>query len=139
MTSWSVALLVATSFHAGFQLTVTTLVYPALGRLGSADFARGHAAHSRAVVPLVALVYGVVVVASLGAVVTAPGSVTAWASGAASALALLVTALRAAPLHGRLGQRGSEPDLLRALVRADRVRTAFALLATVVAVVHALL
>lgn len=137
MTSWSVALLVATSLHAGFQLTVTTLVYPALGRLRPADFAPGHAAHSRAIVPLVALVYGVVVVASLGAVVATPTSLSAWSSGAASAVALLVTALRAAPLHGRLGQRGAEPGLVRALVRADRVRTLFALLATAAAVGHA--
>ena len=138
MAFWAVVLVGATSLHAGFQLTVTTLVYPALGRVGPDGFARAHAAHSRAIVPLVGVVYGVVVVAALGAVVSAPGSSAAWAAGVASAGALLVTALRAAPLHGRLGRRGPEPDLLRALVRADRARTTFALLATVAAVAHAL-
>ena len=137
MAFWSVVLVAASSVHLGFQLTVTLLVYPALVRVAPDGFTRAHAAHSRAIVPLVAVVYGLVVVASLGAVVADHTSALAWAAGVASAAALLVTALRAAPLHGRLGRRGPEPELLRSLVRADRVRTAFALLAAVAAVGHA--
>lgn len=138
MPSWSLALVGATCLHAGFQLTVTALVYPALARVEEARFARAHALHSRAIVPLVALVYGLVVVAGLGAVISRPTSLLAWAAGAASAVALGTTALRAAPLHGRLGWRGPKPALVRSLLRADRVRTTFALLAVVPAVALAL-
>jgi hypothetical protein len=138
MPFWSVALVAATALHAGFQLTVTTLAYPALARVARPDFARVHDAHSRAIVPLVALVYGLAVLASAGAVVSDPASFLAWATAGATGVALLVTALRAAPLHGRLGRLGPEPDLVRSLVRADRVRTLFALLAVVAALAHAL-
>jgi hypothetical protein len=128
----------ATALHAGFQLTVTTLAYPALARVARPGFARAHADHSRAVVPLVALVYGAVVATSVGAVLTAPAAVLAWSAAATTGVALLVTALRAAPLHGRLGRIGPEPHLVRSLLRADRVRTLFALLAVAAAVGHAL-
>jgi hypothetical protein len=138
MAFWSVALVAATGVHAGFQLTVTALAYPALARVARPEFPRAHADHSRAIVPLVALVYGAVVVTSLGAVVDVPTSVLAWSAGTASAVAVLVTALRAAPLHGRLGRLGPEPDLVRSLLLADRVRTLFALLAVVAALAHAL-
>lgn len=131
-------LVAATSLHAGFQLTVTALVYPALARVVDRDFARAHAAHSRAIVPLVALVYGAVLVAAVGTVVASPGSVLAWSAALATGAALLVTALRAAPLHGRLGRLGPEPDLVRSLIRVDRVRTLLALLAVAAATAHAL-
>jgi len=135
---WLVALVAATGLHAGFQLTVTTLAYPALARVSRPEFSRAHDAHSRAIVPLVALVYAAVVVASVGAVLATPGSVLAWSAGAASAVALLVTALRAAPLHGRLGRLGPEPGLVRSLLLADRLRTVVALLAFAAAIAHAL-
>lgn len=142
MSFWSVALVSATCVHAGFQLTVTTLVYPALVRVAPAAFARAHADHSRAIVPLVALVYAVVIVAAVGSVLADPASVLSWLAAVTTAAALLVTALRAAPLHGRLGRHGSEPwpepGLLRSLVRADRLRTLFALLAAAAAIAHAL-
>ena len=140
MPSWSVALVAATSLHAGFQLTVTLLVYPALARVAPEAFVEAHGRHSRAIVPLVGLVYAVVVGTALGAVVTDPGSVLAWLTAVASAGALLVTALRAAPLHGRLGRlgrQGPEPGLLRSLLAADRLRTLLALVAAVAAVAAA--
>ncbi|SEQ67476.1 hypothetical protein [Microlunatus flavus] len=134
---WAALLVAATALHAGFQLTVTALTYPALVEVEETRFARAHALHSRRIVPLVALVYGTVVVTCLGALVTAPGAVAVWVAAAASAVAVLVTALRAAPLHGRLGRHGPDAALLTALTRADRVRTAAALAALVAAVVHA--
>ena len=137
MAFWSVVLVAATSVHVGFQLTVTCLVYPALVRAGRPDFARAHARHSRAIVPLVALVYGAAVVAVVGAVLSAPTSLLAWSAAASTGVALLMTAVRAAPLHGRLGRLGPEPGLVRSLVLADRVRTLFSLLALAAAVAHA--
>ena len=139
MPFWSVALVAATSVHAGFQLTVTLLVYPALARVAPAEFTGAHARHSRAIVPLVGLVYGAALVAAVGAVVAAPQSGAAWLAALATGGAFGVTAFRAAPLHGRLGRRGPEATLVRALLRADRVRTLLALLAVVAALSHALL
>lgn len=137
MGFWTVLLVAATALHAGFQLTVTTLTYPALVEVEAARFARAHGVHSHRIIPLVALVYGLLVVACLGALVTAAGSAAVWMAGVASGVAVLVTAVRAAPLHGRLGRLGPEPALLRSLTRADRVRTAAAVVALVAAVVHA--
>lgn len=128
----------ATSVHAGFQLTVSTLVYPALTRVPPDGFARAHDAHARAIVPLVALVYGAALVATTGAVLADPSSRLVWLAALATAVAFLVTAFRAAPLHTRLGRRGPEPGLLVALVRADRLRTLAALVAAVAAVSYGL-
>ncbi len=139
MGLWPVLLVAATALHAGFQLTVTLLAYPALAEVAADRFARAHAVHSRRIVPLVGLVYGVLALACLGALVSAPGSLAVWVAGGVSATAVLLTALRAAPLHGRLAREGPEPSLLTALVRADRVRTAAALVALGAAVAHAVL
>ena len=117
---------------------MSSLVYPALVRVPRDGFARAHDAHSRAIVPLVALVYGAALVAAAGAVVTDPTSWLVWLAALATAAAFLVTAFRAAPLHTQLGRRGPEPDLLVALVRADRVRTLAALLAAVAGVAYGL-
>ena len=80
MPSWSVALVAATSLHAGFQLTVTLLVYPALARVAPERFAEAHGRHSRAIVPLVGLVYAAVVVTALGVLVTDPDAVLGWSA-----------------------------------------------------------
>ncbi len=130
----STLLLVATAVHLGFQVSVTLLVYPALGRVGAASWPVAHAAHSRAIVPLVVVVYGTLVLSGTAAALTTPDDVWVWLAGAASLAAGLVTALRAAPLHGRLAQ-GYDESLVRALLRADRLRLA----AAVVAVAAALL
>ncbi len=131
-SDWRWLLLAATCLHAGFQLTVTTLVYPALGRLRADVWSREHDLHSRRIVPLVVLTYAGVLVATAGALL-ADASPLVVLSAAGSALALGTTAARAAPLHGRLG-RGHRPALVEALVRADRVRAAGAVVAVLGAV-----
>ena len=137
MPSWSVLLVAATALHAGFQLSVTALVYPALVRVPPEQFAQAHARHSRGITPLVGLVYGGALVACAGAVIAEPASVSVWLAAVATGAAFTVTAGRAAPLHGRLGRTGPDRELLGALVRADRVRTLAAVLAVVAALVHA--
>ena len=121
---WETALLAATAAHAGFQLSVTTLVYPALGDVDPSAWPAAHGRHSRRITPLVGLVYGAVVVTAVAGLATRPSLPTVL-STAASAGALTTTALVAAPLHGRLAA-GREPALFARLVRADRVRTGFA-------------
>lgn len=128
-----IALLVATAVHLGFQLTITVVAYPALLATSDAEWTAAHAAHGRRITPLVALVYGALVLTSLGALVRepSPGVVVA---AFACAVAALSTAAVAAPTHGRLGE-GRSLGLVRRLQAADLVRTAAATVAVAAAVV----
>ena len=136
MSGWTVALLTATGAHAGFQATVTGLVYPALAGVRAEDFAAAHDAHSRRITPLVAVVYGVAVVASAGALRQSPGSTGVRLAATGTAGAVLVTAAVAAPTHGHLGRRRT-PQLVARLLVADRVRLGCAVLALAGAVAAA--
>lgn len=131
------ALVAATAAHAGFQLTVTAVVYPALARLTPERWPEGHTAHGRAITPVVAVVYGGLALASGWAVTSRPGDVAVLLTVAAAAVAVLTTALVAAPTHGSLAD-GPDPALLRRLLRADRVRTLAAVAALLGACVAAL-
>lgn len=127
-----VALAVAAALHAGFQLCVTVLVYPVLLHDGH-RWSERHRAHSRAIVPLVALTYGAHVLAAGWALASRPDSVMVWVATAGLAATVGITALGAAPLHRRLG-RGHDPALARALLRVDRARLGAVLLAATAAV-----
>ena len=131
--SSEVALLAATAVHAGFQATVTTLVYPALARVPAEQWAGTHLAHTRAITPLVAVIYGGLAVTGGWALLSEPDGWTLVVL-AATAIAVLVTAVVAAPAHGRLGG-GHDRARIRRLVRADRVRTAAAVIAVAAAIV----
>jgi hypothetical protein len=129
------AFLAAASANAGFQATVTTVVYPALSRVRAAHWRQAHDRHSRAVAPLVAVLYLALVATSVWWLVDD------WSSMALVAVVLaglpaVVTALVAAPLHRRMVRR-DEAALARLLV-ADRVRTALALAAVAAGFVAAL-
>ena len=54
---WPDLLLASTGLHAGFQATVTLLVYPALAEVPPERWHDAHQRHSRRIVPLVGLVY----------------------------------------------------------------------------------
>lgn len=139
------ALAVASALHLGFQLTVTMVVYPALARVDDAGWSVAHSRHSRAITPLVVLVYGTLVVCGAWAVVVvvlggngSAGSagrtdLWMWVSIVGALLAMLTTAFVEAPLHGRLG-RGRDQALVDRLLRGDRVRTVGAVLSCVAAV-----
>jgi hypothetical protein len=129
----STLLLVATALHLGFQATVTVLVYPALARTAPADWSRVHGAHTRRITPLVAVVYGLLAVGAGLAVITDPDDAGVWVAGTGAAGAALVTAVRAGPLHGRLAH-GYDAELVRSLVRADRLRLVAAAVAVAGAV-----
>ncbi len=128
-TLWPALLLGATALHAGFQLTVTLVVYPALVRVPGDRWPDAHARHSRGIVPLVVLSYGSVLVAGAAALLNGPGP-GVWLAVAGSLVAVLVTATLAAPTHRRLTS-GSDPVLLRRLLYVDRLRCAGAVLAVV--------
>lgn len=129
---WDTALVAATAVHAGFQLTVTWLAYPALGDVAGPSWSAAHAAHSRRIVPLVGVIYLAVVVTAVGAVVVRP-DLPHLVAAAASAVVLVLTAGVAAPVHGRLGPE-RDPWLFARLLRVDRLRGLFALVALAAAV-----
>lgn len=131
MTS-GVAFVVATAVHAGFQVTVTVVVYPALARVAPEQWQDAHRAHSRAITPLVVVVYGLLVLAGVWVVID---GVDGWTVVALvfTAVAMLVTGLVAGPTHGRLGS-GHDPERIRGLLRADRIRGVAAVIAMVVAI-----
>ena len=127
------ALVAATGLHAGFQLVVTVLVYPVLAEAPQEAWSETHDRHSRRILPLVALVYGVAAAACLWVLITGPRDAGEWVALAATAVAAATTAALAAPTHARLGATGPEPALLRRLLVVDRVRLGAALLALVAA------
>ncbi len=128
----AVAFALAAALHAGFQLTVTLLVYPSLASRGAEEWRTAHAHHSRAITPLVAAVYGVLVVAGALLVLRGPGSL-GWVALGSTAVALTLTAAVAAPLHGRLGSH--DDRLVARLLLADRARCAAAVVGALAAAV----
>lgn len=131
------ALLAASALHAGFQATVTLVVYPALAELAPTAWVAGHAAHSRRATLVVGPVYLAVATACLWALVALPITTAVALAVAGHALAAVITALVAAPAHSRLGRDGRTPEVLRRLLVADRVRLAGALLALIAAALMA--
>jgi hypothetical protein len=129
------AFLVAAAAHAGFQVTVTALVYPTLARVPPERGEQAHRRHSRGIVPLVVLFYGALVVTSLPFATQHHGP-AAWVGLCGAWGAMLVTATTAAPTHARL--TAPEPHLLRRLLVADRARAVLACVAVAGALVTAL-
>ncbi|GAA3601725.1 hypothetical protein GCM10022223_16850 [Kineosporia mesophila] len=128
MTTADVLLLTATAAHLGFQVTVTALVYPALARVPAQQWEFAHNAHSRAVVPLVAVMYGTLVLTGGWTLLSGPGGWTLVALAAVAAT-FMVTAC-AARVHGRLSA-GHDREEVRRLLRIDQVRALTAALALV--------
>lgn len=112
----------ATWAHLGFQVTVSTLVYPVLAATPSTAWAEAHGRHSRVIAPTVAVLYAALLVGSVAVLVTGPADAVLVAL-AGVALSLGTTAVLAAPLHGRLGTEGPSPQRLARLLVVDRVRT----------------
>ncbi len=127
MTNPGTALLTVTALHLGFQATVTTLVYPALARVPAQQWQSAHQAHSRAITPIVAVIYGGLALACGWALLSGPGAWTLTAV-AAVAVTVVLTATVAAPAHARLGAGHDQRELVL-LLRIDRLRTVAAALA----------
>ncbi len=130
-------LLLVAAAHLGFQLTVDLVVYPALADVSDEAWAGAHERHSRRIVPLVALLYPSLVLVLGWAVVGEPGSTGTWLAVAGGLLAVITTAVVAAPTHARLAsvEPAARPALMRRLARADRLRTIGALVCVVGALV----
>lgn len=126
------ALVAASGLHAGFQVTVSAVVYPALVRTDPSIWASAHNAHSRSIVGVVAVVYALVMGTNVWALVTNEDNVFVWLTALGSALAIGTTAFVAGPTHARL-DANPDPDLIRTLMRSDKVRAAGAVFGLVAA------
>lgn len=133
--TWQTALVLAAGLHAGFQLTVSMVVYPALAEVGQGAWGSAHAGHSRRITPVVGIAYVSAAVACAGALLTDP-TYGAWLAAIGTAAAFAVTGFVAVPLHGRLSH-GPDAALLRRLLRTDWIRTGCALLALLGALLNA--
>jgi len=128
------ALLAVSSAHLGFQVVVTVVVYPALADVPGGRWTAAHDRHSRRIALVVGPLYVLVAAACLWSLLSSPDAWTLVAVGG-NAVAVLLTATMAAPLHGRLSNARRRAVLLTRLRRVDVVRT----VAAAVAVVAALL
>jgi hypothetical protein len=125
------AFLAAAGAHAGFQATVTLVVYPTLSHVRAAHWRQAHDRHSRAVLPLVVVSY--VALAATGAWwLAVDWSALPVVSVVLAALSMAVTAVLAAPLHRRLVRR--DETALARLLGVDKARTVLAFAAVGVAI-----
>lgn len=130
-------LVAATWLHAGFQVVITTLVYPTFRDIDDHDWSAFHLRHSRRISGVVALVYGALVTASAGVLVLGAFDFATAATLAAIVLAFVVTATVAAPAHGRLASGRATSDVA-VLLLGDKVRCVAAVVAAAVALWAAL-
>lgn len=123
--------------YAGFQVTITVLVYPQLAAVGRAVpgvFAGHEARHSTRTAVVVGPLFAALVVATGWLVVADPSAPLVWTAAACTAVVLAITALAAVPQHNRL-RRGFDPVVMAQLQRVDAVRMVAALAQVAIAVV----
>ena len=97
-----VTLLLVAAGHLGFQLTVSLVVYPALGEVGDEAWPAAHERHARRIAPLVGALYLPLVLVLAWTAATEPEAAGTWLALIGGALSVVTTAAIAAPLHGRL-------------------------------------
>jgi hypothetical protein len=124
--------LAAASAHAGFQATVTLVVYPTLSHVRSAHWRQAHDRHMHDIRPVVAVAYLALVATAIWWLADDWSALTVVAV-ALALLSMAVTAVLAAPLHRRLVKR--DDATVTRLLAVDRWRTAFAVAAVAVTIV----
>lgn len=121
-------LVVVTAVHAGFQGTVSTVVYPALARLEPEEWLPKQDAHRYAIVPMVGICY-LGALAALGwSFLKHSDSSGVWIAVVGFAISMGTTAFVAAPTHGKLMAR-HDRALVGRLIWSDWVRTLGAMVA----------
>jgi hypothetical protein len=122
--AWAQALQAAATFGlTGLIWLVQFVQYPAFARVGSVEFGDFHRHHCRSI----GVVVGpLMVLELLTAVLLAFAGEPLWFWRTMLALLLAIwlsTALWQGPLHGRLSREGARPELVRALVNGNWLRT----------------
>jgi hypothetical protein len=126
------AFIAAASAHAGFQATVTLVVYPTLSHVRAAHWRQAHDRHTREIRPLVGVAYLALAATGVWWLAT-DWSALSVVAVVLAALAVAITPVFAVPLHRRLVKR-DEVALAR-LLSVDRARTVLAFAAVAVAIV----
>jgi amino acid transporter len=127
-----VAYLATAAAYAGFQWTVQLVVYRQMPLVAAADFPAFERGHQRRITPLVAVLFGGLVLATAWLAFDQPW----WAVAATASLTvtiLAVTAFGAVPQHRRL-QDGWDAAAHRRLLRWDLVRAIAGTAALIIAV-----
>jgi hypothetical protein len=125
------AFLTAASAHAGFQATVTLVVYPTLSHVRSAHWRQAHDRHLHEMRPVVVAAY-LALVATAVWWLADDWSAIAVVAVVLALLSIAVTAVLAAPLHRRLVKR--DDATVARLLTVDRWRTGFAVAAVAVTI-----
>ena len=113
----------ATFGMTGIIWLVQLVQYPGFRHVGTAEFEAFHRHHCRSIGPVVG---PLMVLELLTALLLAVAGEPLWFWRAMLGVLLIIwisTALWQGPQHGRLSREGSRPDLLRALVRGNWLRT----------------
>lgn len=124
--------LAAAAAQAGFQATVTLVVYPTLSHVRAAHWRQAHDRHTREIRPLIAVLYLALAATSVWWLADDWSTLAVFAVVLA-ALPVAVSAVLAAPLHRRLIKR--DDAALERLLAVDKARTVLALAAVAVAIV----
>jgi hypothetical protein len=127
------AYVVAASAYAGFQWLVHLVVYRSYNLVPSTAFPAFEQAHMRRITPLAAVLFGMLLVATV-ALFAADRRAAGVAATLLFAALLGLTLFGAAPTHRRL-VHGYDEQLLRRLLRIDAVRTVVATLQLALAAV----
>ncbi len=124
--AWVQALQAAATFGmTGLIWMVQVVQYPAFAGVGAAEFGAFHRHHCRSI----GVVVGPLMVLELstaGCLALAGQPLWFWRLMMGMLLVIwLSTAFWQGPLHGRLSREGARPELVRALVRGNWLRTVF--------------
>ena len=122
--TWVEAVQAAATFSMTGVIWLVQLVqYPGFGRVGASEFGGFHRHHCRSIGMIAGPLMGLEMLTSL--LLAVAGQPEWFWRGMLGALLLvwLSTALWQGPLHGRLAREGPRPDLVRALVRGNWLRT----------------
>ena len=122
--AWLAAVQAAATFAMTGVIWLVQLVqYPGFSRVGAAEFAGFHRHHCRAIGWVVGPLMVLELLTALAlAVMGQP--IWFWRLMLAALVVIwLSTALWQGPAHGRLTREGPRPDLIRALVRGNWLRT----------------
>ena len=124
--------LAVASAQAGFQATLTLVVYPTLSHVRAAHWRQAHDRYIQQVKPLVVAVYLALAATSVWWLADDWSTLAVFAVVLA-ALPVAVTAVLAAPLHRRLVRR--DDAALERLLTLDKARAVLAFAAVAVAIV----